>query len=299
MKNTYRRLLALILAGVICLSAMPFVFAASIRGDANFDGQTNSTDALVILRYSVGKKVDGFNEYLFDVNGDYAVNSTDALRVLQMTVGKDDPTKYGYKEVLKFYADALYSSYMQTTAVEYTYDMTYKIGRWAKPDDGNPDAYQSYPVQLYDSDTIRFKNGRNEEGKTPYDCFVEPWIHEDASADVYVTKNTTGYEVVINLKEDRISDFEYISSNDFIAPYTGFEFSYGRPGVDEVWGEGRSISLNYGVITAQINSDGCVEEVNYRVPFNGSMYLVSENNAQRLAVDVYDGEYQYTLSFKY
>lgn len=299
MNNLYKRVLSSILALVICISVIPFAFAASIRGDANFDGTTNSTDALLILKHAVGKKVDGFDEYLFDVNGDYAVNSTDALRVLQITVGKDDPTSYGYKEVLKFYADALYTSYIETSEVEYTYAMNYKIGRWVKPDNGKPDAYSSYPVQYYDSDTIKFKNGKNEEGKTPYDCFVEPWIHEDASADVYVTKNTKGYEVIINLKEDRISDFEYITSNNFIAPYTGMDFSYGKPGVDEVWGEGKSIVLNYGVIVAQINFDGYIEEVNYRVPFNGDMYLVSDKTTQRIGVDVYDGEYQLTLKFEY
>ncbi len=299
MKNLHKRFLSLMLVLVICVSSMPFVFAASIRGDANFDGTTNSTDALLILRYTVGKKIDDFNEYLFDVNGDYEVNSTDALRVLQMTVGKDDPTKYLYKEVLKFYADALYTSYIETTAVEYTYKMDYKIGMWVRPDTGQPDDYKSYPVQLYDSDTIKFKNGKNEEGLTPYDCFVEPWIYEDASAETYVTENTTGYEVIINLKEDRVSDFSYIGSNDYIVPYTGFGFEYGRPNVDEVWGEGRSITMHYGVITAQINFDGYVEEVSYRVPFAGSMYLTSKNTSERPEVDIYNGEYLLTLKFKY
>ena len=299
MKTLHKKAVALILSLVLCALSMPFAFAASIRGDANLDGKTNSSDALLILQYAVGKTVKDFDAYLFDVNGDYEVNSTDALRVLQMTVSKDDPTSYSYREVLKFYADALYTAYMHTTAVEYTYKMDYKIGRWVRPDDGLPDAYESVPVQLYDSDTIKFTNGKDENGYTAYDNFVEPWVYDDASTDVFITKNTKGYEVVINLKEDRVSDFSYNPSNNYIVPYTGFYFAYGRPNIDEVWGEGRSISLNYGVITAQINFDGYVEEVNYRVPFNGTLYLVSDKTTNRLEVDISDGEYQLTLKFRY
>ena len=89
-----KKFLSVILALVICVSVMPFAFAASVRGDANLDGSVNSVDALLILRYAVGLEDEVFNEYTYDVNGDYVINSTDALRILMIAVKKDDPLTY-------------------------------------------------------------------------------------------------------------------------------------------------------------------------------------------------------------
>ncbi len=58
-------------------------------GDANLDGQVNSTDALLALQHSV-KKVTLTGQKLTnaDVNKDNKVNTTDALKILQYSVGK-------------------------------------------------------------------------------------------------------------------------------------------------------------------------------------------------------------------
>ncbi len=293
MNVIYKRVLATLIALVVCVSTVPCVFAASIRGDANFDGKTNASDALLILKYSVGKKVDNYDKYLFDVNGDYVTNSTDALRVLQMTVGKDNPLGYARKEILKFYSDALYTSYIETTSVEYSSYLSYKIGRWV-----NANNYDSYPVSNNENITYKFKNGKDEKGKTPYDYFVSPWIYDDACSDVMITRNTTGYEVVIQLKDELITPYEN-SELKSITPYTGFEFEFGKKGVDEVWGQGEMLNLNYGMITAQINFAGYVEEVDFRVPFNGNMLLASSQTTEKIAVDIADGEYEMSLDFSF
>lgn len=56
------------------------------RGDVNGDGRTNSSDALLILQYSVGK-ITEINSKYADANHDGRINSSDALIALQISVG--------------------------------------------------------------------------------------------------------------------------------------------------------------------------------------------------------------------
>ena len=76
------------------LLAITFAFALSagasarLVGDVDSNGVTNSTDALMILKYAVNKPVDKMNVAYADVNNDNSVNSTDALIVLHITVDK-------------------------------------------------------------------------------------------------------------------------------------------------------------------------------------------------------------------
>ena len=56
-------------------------------GDVNSDGRINSSDALGILKYSVGSNPSDFNAELADITGDGRINSSDALFVLQVSVG--------------------------------------------------------------------------------------------------------------------------------------------------------------------------------------------------------------------
>ncbi|MBO5421431.1 MAG: dockerin type I repeat-containing protein [Clostridia bacterium] len=58
-------------------------------GDVNNDGQINSSDALLILQYSVGSYALNGNAFTAaDTNRDGKVNSSDALIILQFAVGK-------------------------------------------------------------------------------------------------------------------------------------------------------------------------------------------------------------------
>ncbi len=75
---------AVLAAALICSLALPA--QARLLGDVNNDGQTNSSDALAVLSYSVGiaKTID---EVRADVNADSKINSSDALIILQISVG--------------------------------------------------------------------------------------------------------------------------------------------------------------------------------------------------------------------
>lgn len=78
------------------LLAITFIFAfgvgasARLVGDVDSSGKTNSTDALLILQYTVGKTNESMNVDYADVNGDEKINSTDALVVLKIAVGNYD-----------------------------------------------------------------------------------------------------------------------------------------------------------------------------------------------------------------
>lgn len=59
-----------------------------VPGDANGDGDINSRDALLVLRYSVGEEVSMIRDNA-DVTGDGEINSRDALMILRYSVGDD------------------------------------------------------------------------------------------------------------------------------------------------------------------------------------------------------------------
>lgn len=101
-----KRFISLFLA-IFFVLALSVTASARLVGDVDSDGITNSTDALMILRYAVNKPSDKMNIDYADVNGDGGVNSTDALIVLQITVGKykgdlevDDKFTTSYKAQL-------------------------------------------------------------------------------------------------------------------------------------------------------------------------------------------------------
>ncbi len=87
-----KKLLSLILALALTFSVCVTAFAKT-AGDVNGDGRVNSTDALMVLQYSVGtlKKID---KDAADLNSDGKINSTDALMILKISVGLLDTSKY-------------------------------------------------------------------------------------------------------------------------------------------------------------------------------------------------------------
>ena len=74
---------------IICAFCFASAAYARLVGDVNSDGKTNSSDALVILQYAVGK-VTEINETYADINNDGKINSSDALVALKISVGNYD-----------------------------------------------------------------------------------------------------------------------------------------------------------------------------------------------------------------
>ena len=94
-----KKFLALILAMATVIGITVFSYAATLLGDVDKNGKVNSSDALMILQYSVGQ-LKSIDKTIADTTGDGKVNSSDALMVLQISVGqieggtvKDSTTK--------------------------------------------------------------------------------------------------------------------------------------------------------------------------------------------------------------
>ena len=68
--------------------------ASSVVGDINGDGRANSSDALIVLRYSVGLSTGIKDMSPGDLNHDGKINTADALIILRICVGLDDPKNY-------------------------------------------------------------------------------------------------------------------------------------------------------------------------------------------------------------
>lgn len=121
MKKTSFRILSLALSLILALSCVVGAAAFEGRyGDTDGKGTVDSTDALAILLHAVDKKKLSADALLrADVNADTFVNSSDALEVLLFTVGRVTkfkaetiaPPEAPEKEVLGLYAAAVDKMY--------------------------------------------------------------------------------------------------------------------------------------------------------------------------------------------
>lgn len=68
--------------------------ASNPVGDVNGDGKVNSSDALAVLRYSVGLSTGIKDMTPGDINHDGKINSNDALIILKISVGLANPKDY-------------------------------------------------------------------------------------------------------------------------------------------------------------------------------------------------------------
>lgn len=66
-----------------------------LLGDINDDGAVNSSDSLIVLKYSVGsQKLDSTQLKIADINSDGKVNSDDSLAILKISVGTKKLSDY-------------------------------------------------------------------------------------------------------------------------------------------------------------------------------------------------------------
>ena len=59
-------------------------------GDVNMDGDVDTSDTVLILRYALGYKDEDFNILYGDMDGDGFVDTSDAVLVLRRTLGYRD-----------------------------------------------------------------------------------------------------------------------------------------------------------------------------------------------------------------
>ena len=117
MKKFISRLISSLLAVAVFAGCFVYSYAETVKyGDVDGNNTINSSDALVVLSYSVGKNtLESMAYKRADVNADGVVNSSDALEILMYCVGKitefdvqnaPDP-EHPFLEKLKVVGDAI------------------------------------------------------------------------------------------------------------------------------------------------------------------------------------------------
>ena len=83
-----KRIISLLLAAVLLLTAAPCGFAAAPNGDVDFDGAVTPEDARLTLRASVGlENISAAAKAWADVDRDGKITSADARLILRASVG--------------------------------------------------------------------------------------------------------------------------------------------------------------------------------------------------------------------
>ncbi len=276
MKNSIKRMFAVILAVTICFAVMPATFAAGVRGDANNDGKTNSSDALLILRHSVGFSDKEFDKYRADLNNDGVINSSDALRVLQISVGLDNPAGYSKNEALKFYADAFDSLAKGEVKVSYRTRYTSK----AVNDKNAKDSVEIN--EQGDELTVSFENGYNKATGSISEFCPDTRINPNLVKSAIVTKkDASTYTVKIVLIEDTADSKDYIPRK--IYPYLLNYADCTACAFDNYYVTEATASFPASEITAVVK-DGCLKELTVNVPFEIKMLLSSEDKNKSMDV---------------
>lgn len=64
-------------------------FYTSLRGDVNGDGNTDTQDAIQVIRHYLGKEPENFDVKAADVNGDGNIDTQDAILIIRIYLGKE------------------------------------------------------------------------------------------------------------------------------------------------------------------------------------------------------------------
>ena len=275
-----KKLFCVLLTLGILLTSTVTAFAAT-KGDVNSDGKLNSSDALLILQYSVGSNPKNFNKNVADMNNDSKINSSDALVVLKISVGlinpdedenKDNPLEFDKAQLIDYYNTCLKNSYSQNMKATKTEQVDVKV---SGIDIGgaplNADQFANSIIANNTKDngvvqTKTFENGKAIEDNSPVEEFVAPTnLYNEAVKTIHIQKNGAGYRVVIILNSETCSHTETAEYNasctwpldinviDFGSAVTIQECTFNYPGTK---------------LTANIDREGRVTTLTTEMPLD-------------------------------
>lgn len=256
-------------AAAIAASASAFSLAAEYYGDVNDDGAVNSSDALLLLNYTVGNEVKKINLDKADVNGDGSINSADALQILRISVGLIDPTEikpeektpvdYDKEETIKYYNDALKKAYAsENVTINKKTDVKVKIDKLTAFRDLANTLVEKYAVPTEATETFKSEPAKAEK------FLVPTALEADGAKDAKVEATENGYKVTITLVSE-IVDYK-------TAPKYNTQASLPLTGIAEIAAQNnvtvKSSSFNYAgtVLTAEIDKDGNILSLNHTMP---------------------------------
>lgn len=256
-------------AAAIAASASAFSLAADYYGDVNDDGAVNSSDALLLLNYTVGNEVKKINLDKADVNGDGSINSADALQILRISVGLIDPTEikpeektpvdYDKEETIKYYNNALKKAYAsENVTIHKKTDVKVKIDKLTAFRDLANTLVEKYAVPTEATETFKSEPAKAEK------FLVPTALEADGAKDAKVEATENGYKVTITLVSETV-DYK-------TAPKYNTQASLPLTGIAEIAAQNnvtvKSSSFNYAgtVLTAEIDKDGNILSLNHTMP---------------------------------
>ena len=248
-----KKFVSVLLALCMILSLAPAAFAASVRGDVDGDGKVTSSDALLVLQYTVGQKKT-IDKTKADLNGDGQINSGDALIILQICVGMIFTAPTTTADIVKTYNSALKDAYYkENLTIDYTQYDKGKIENLTKKTSENfNDDYSRKRV---------FKNGKTSPGNVSVEILA-PGCNIDVKgvASAKCSQISDGYKLVITLKSETTDVFEYPVYNR-----EAFEFIYGSGAEMDV----KSGTSKYTgtVFTLTLDKNGKAKSIEMSMPY--------------------------------
>ncbi len=256
-------------AAAVAASASAFSLAAEYYGDVNNDGAVNSSDALLLLNYTVGNEVKSINLDKADVNGDGSINSADALQILKISVGLVDPTEikpeektpvdYNKEETVKYYNEALRKAYAsKNVTINKKTDVKVKIDKLTAFRDIANGLIEQYAVPSEATETFQSDPAKAEK------FLVPTALEADGAKEAKVETTENGYKVTITLVGETV-DYK-------TAPKYNTQASLPLTGIEELARQNsvtvKSSAFNYTgtVLTAEIDKDGNILSLNHTMP---------------------------------
>lgn len=190
--------------------------AVDYYGDVDKNGEINSSDALTILKYSVGID-DEIDTKLADITKDGEINSSDALEVLKTAVGMaeaipveeepevpEEPSLKTKEEIIDFYNKAVADSYKEKVSVTSSELVTISLNSIT-----GGDAVKSLANSIVSSYTEpttvtkNFSDSKAEDGTRLVYFTACGAIDAKGVKSAMVKKTEKGYEIELTIVEEK------------------------------------------------------------------------------------------------
>lgn len=270
-----------VVSAVSLAAALTVGSVAASLGDVNGDGKLNSTDALCILQYSVGKSVKGFIKENADLNSDGKINSADALKALRISVGLEtlDKMPENIQDSVTYYNNALKKSYKYA-----------KTGKTVISDLGSRTVNGKVEKYSYGPDTVNgeFVNGFDKNGLSPSAYGAGTSLTAAMLKSAVTTKSGDGFKIVLTLKSEKVDAKKHPIYNSAGA----FPLEMSGDGTPlENYSSG---TVNYPgtVIEAYTDSMGRVKSAAVKMYYETELYMKNEKTTEK-------GTYNFSFSFTF
>jgi hypothetical protein len=210
MKIYTKKLIALLISGIMCVSTAPIISAANVSGDVDGNGAVNSSDALQILQYTIGIEPKGFNKSAADINGDGKINSYDALKVLQKVVGMISTVPSSKAEIVNYYNNSIINACKQPNLTVTKSEAVNIVVDSVSPNNDTVMKVCNNMVQKYavpDKQTRTFINGKSSNGTNASNFCIKTALQPEGVKSATISKNGDNYDVtIVTIEENATFD---------------------------------------------------------------------------------------------